>query len=145
MSRVAFLLAVLLLGSCGSHGAGTGNGSRAAEPDVSTPDGPNLAPAEIAEYERKAMAGDNEAAATLAVHFGNRSDDAQMTKWLSVAAARGDCHSIGLLMENAYIRGQHSPDAARWRREADRFHCPYDIEQLKIMDISNKQIPVSNR
>jgi TPR repeat protein len=71
---------------------------------------PFSSPAEQQYWERKALAGDNEAAENLAARL---NDDDKAVRWLKLAARRGDCNAMGLVSEH-YIEKKNADAAAQW-------------------------------
>jgi hypothetical protein len=89
-----------------------------------TDDIPVLQPDEQRAFERKAIAGDNDAAIQLAIRL---RDSKQSDYWLTLAARRGDCSAIEQKFDG--YRDSNLEAMKFWGEFAVRNHCP-DGERL---------------
>lgn len=77
---------------------------------------------EIAPLERRAIAGDNDAAGRLANHYsqiGRRTDE---IRWRTLGADRGDCRSMDLLRELA-ARADDQGAIRQWNAQMRQHAC----------------------
>lgn len=77
---------------------------------------------EIESVRQRATAGDNDAAAALAGHYRELRQPAHERRWLVLAANRGDCGAMSLLMDRADQTGDRR-SRSRWNEMLRRHTC----------------------
>lgn len=78
---------------------------------------------QIESFQRRALAGDNQSAHSLANHFRAQSKEDEALRWFAVAGERGDCAAILMLADS---KAQSRDDLAHWQAQALRHGCNFE-------------------
>jgi len=122
------MVAVVGLAAC-KQGTGAPIPNEATEPLneggwVTGDDDPRIPDNEISSFERAARHGDNSAAHGLAQHYRALRRSVEETRWLRLAAHRGDCAALGRLRELAEDEGNLA-DATNWNSRLRQGECTW--------------------
>lgn len=97
MKRVVLLSACFLMEACAPGEPDAAENAPADSVSLNTVINTAIPADQIASFERRGRAGDNEAADRLAQHYNQEGPLREEIRWFTVAAERGHCPSIASL------------------------------------------------
>lgn len=127
VSMVSMGLFLIFAASCGRQSS-PNSGNFISEPSFTA--------TELVDEESKARSGDDQAAQTLSAYYSSIDDIDKSQYWLKIAADRGNCHAIALLLEDVKPNSENTKECksekARLENLGRSFKC--QIITLPIFD-----------
>lgn len=148
-SAKAGLVLILTLGACQGQENSTSGESGNGSIDKSMRNGQlaeinMLIPADQLEAVKQSAAlGSNPAARRLAGHYFQKGQSVDETRWLTLAADRGDCASMSRLRESATERGDRQT-ASRWNEVLRQHECTWGKAYPEVSNPEVENLPLSD-